>query len=122
LNRLVNADPALLAALGNASNITILAPSNEAFSQLLNSSAGQGLANNTGLVTALLQYHVLNGTYTSQDFHNMSHFIPTMLTNQTYTNVTGGQRVEALMVDDRVVCYSGLLQNSTVSRAVRTPF
>lgn len=33
--------------------------------------------------------------------------------------VTGGQVVEALVVDENVVFYTGLLDNSTVSTAVR---
>jgi len=121
LASLISADPALLNALTSANDITILAPSNEAFSKLLNSSAGEGLTDDSGLVAALLQYHVLNGTFASQDITNTSAFVPTLLTNESYTNVTGGQVVEGVVVGDNVVFYSGLLQNSTVTKAVCNP-
>lgn len=113
--------PQLLDTLSNAQNITILAPSNNAFSAFLNSSAGSQLADDPGLVAALLSYHVLNGTYTSSMISNTSTFVPTLLTNESYANVTGGQVVEAIMIGNETVFYSGLLQNATVSQAVRTP-
>lgn len=122
LASLVSADPALLSALGSAQDITILAPSNDAFSQLLNSSAGEGLTDNAELVAAILQYHVLNGTFMAEDITNTSAFVPTLLTNEMYTNVTGGQVVEAVVVGDQVVFYSGLLMNSTVTTAVCNSF
>jgi uncharacterized surface protein with fasciclin (FAS1) repeats len=118
LTSILSANPALLQALGSAQNITILAPSNEAFAQLTNSSGAEALTN-TDLVAALLQYHVLNGSYTAAQITNSSVFVPTLLTNETYSNVTGGQVVEAVKVGDDVVFYSGLLQNSTVTTAVR---
>jgi uncharacterized surface protein with fasciclin (FAS1) repeats len=54
----------ILQSLSGLSNITILAPSNSAFSQINNETLS-GLAANEGLLTALLQYHVLNGTVRS---------------------------------------------------------
>jgi uncharacterized surface protein with fasciclin (FAS1) repeats len=105
-------------ALGSAQNITILAPSNEAFAQLTNSSGADALTN-VDVVSALLQYHILNGSYTAAQITNSSVFVPTLLTNTTYSNVTGGQVVQALKVGDETVFYSGLLQNSTVTTAVR---
>ncbi|KAF2727419.1 Fasciclin-domain-containing protein [Polyplosphaeria fusca] len=117
LTTFLSANPALLSVLSNATNITILAPNNEAFGMLLNSSAGENLASDVGLVSALLSYHVLNGTYSASQITNMSAFVPTLLTNETYSNVTGGQRVEAVMIGNETVFYSGLLQNATVSQA-----
>lgn len=46
-------------------------------------------------------------------------FLPTMLNDSMYTNVTGGQVVEAVKQGDSVVFYSGLLSNATVTTAVR---
>jgi hypothetical protein len=67
-----------------------------------------------------LEYHVLNGTYLADAVTNTSLFIPTALTNISYANVTGGQRVEAILVRNNVTFLSGLLQNSSVVQAVCT--
>ncbi|KAF3037339.1 hypothetical protein E8E12_004902 [Didymella heteroderae] len=106
----------LVQGLSSAQNVTILAPSNEAFAAIGNETV-QALASNTGLLTALLQYHVLNGTYLSSAITNQSAFVPTLLTNDLFTNVTGGQVVEAVTTGDNVTFFSGLLSNSTVSTA-----
>jgi uncharacterized surface protein with fasciclin (FAS1) repeats len=108
-----------VSALGSASNITILAPNNEALATFLNSSTGEAAATNPALVTALLTYHVLNGSYPASAFTNTSQFLPTLLTNTTYANVTGGQRVEARLNGSNVEVFSGLLAKSTVVTAVR---
>jgi uncharacterized surface protein with fasciclin (FAS1) repeats len=115
---LLQTQPALLATLGNATNITVLAPSNEALADFLNSSAGTAAAGIPSAVEALLTYHVLNGTYPASAFTNTSQFIPTLLTNSSYANVTGGQRVEAVFNGTNVEIFSGLLQKSTVITAV----
>jgi hypothetical protein len=107
----------VLESLSGLTNITILAPSNDAFAQIDNETLS-GLAANEGLLTALLQYHVLNGTYLASAITNSSVFVPTALTNNLFTNVTGGQVVEAMTMDSNVVFYSGLLANSTVTTAV----
>jgi uncharacterized surface protein with fasciclin (FAS1) repeats len=118
LTSILSANPALLQALGSAQNITILAPSNEAFAQLMNSSGAEALTD-ADLVSALLQYHILNGSYSADQITNSSVFVPTLLTNETYSNVTGGQVVQAVKIGNETVFYSGLLQNSTVTTAVR---
>ncbi len=110
--------PDLLNQLNEAENITILAPSNEAFSALLEGDAGEMIRSDTGMIQALLQYHVLSGTFPASSVTNMSAFIPTMLMNETYANVTDGQVVEAVAVQDKVLFFSGLLANSTVTQAV----
>ncbi|KAI8937167.1 hypothetical protein NX059_006379 [Plenodomus lindquistii] len=116
LNGLVGGLPELLGQLGGLTNITLLAPSNAAFAEVDNATLS-GLTANTGLVTALLQYHVLNGTYLADAITNTSVFVPTSLTNTLFTNVTGGQRVEAINNDGNVTFYSGLLSNSSVTTA-----
>ncbi|KAH7347058.1 FAS1 domain-containing protein [Pyrenochaeta sp. MPI-SDFR-AT-0127] len=113
---ILSLSPQLLQALSGASNITILAPSNTAFSNVDNATL-QSLTSNQGLVTALLQYHVLNGTYPFNAVLNRTTFVPTLLTNPLFTNVTSGQVIEA---NERaggrnVTFYSGLLSNSTIS-------
>lgn len=117
LQGVLNLNPQLLQELSDANNVTILAPSNEAFDEIDNATL-TGLTSNAGLFTALLQYHILNGTYLSEAITNTSAFFPTLLTNLLFTNVTGGQVVEAVEQDGNVTFYSGLLSNSSVSTAV----
>jgi uncharacterized surface protein with fasciclin (FAS1) repeats len=109
----------VLEQLSGLTNITILAPSNSAFEQIDNETLS-GLTGNEGLLTALLQYHVLNGTYMSDMITNSSTFVPTALMNNLFTNVTGGQVVEATTRGDNVTFFSGLLSNSSVTTAVCT--
>jgi uncharacterized surface protein with fasciclin (FAS1) repeats len=107
----------LVQSLSSAQNVTILAPSNEAFAQVDNETLA-ALTANEGLLTALLQYHVLNGSILSSAITNQSQFVPTLLSNQLFTNVTGGQVVEAVASGGNVTFFSGLLSNSTVTQAV----
>jgi len=116
LTNLVSSNPQLLSTLSAAQNVTILAPSNDAFAAILNSSIIT--QNNTAAIQALLLYHVLNGVYPASAVKAMPAFLPTMLNNSQYDNVTGGQVVEAVTQGTSVEFYSGLLQNSTVTTAV----
>lgn len=112
--------PALLSALSSATNITLLAPSNDAISKLLaNNATVAAIAKDPGLLIAVLQYHVLQGTYFASQVPTTPAFIPTLLDNSTYSNVTGGQVVEAVSRGGNVTFYSGLKINSTVTQAVR---
>ena len=121
LTSYVSLFPSLLSQLSMATNITILAPSNEAFAAFLNSSAGMAISslNDTTAIEAILSYHVLNGTYPASSIMSTPAFIPTMLNNPAYSNVTGGQVVEAVTQGTSVEFFSGLLANSTVTTAVR---
>jgi uncharacterized surface protein with fasciclin (FAS1) repeats len=119
---LLSSQAGLVASLASATNITILAPNNDALSKFLNSPAGGAAAGNADLVTALLTYHVINGTYPASAFTNSSAFLPTLLTNETFTNVTGGQRVGGMLNGTEVVITSGLLSKSIVTTAVSLPF
>jgi uncharacterized surface protein with fasciclin (FAS1) repeats len=67
--------------------------------------------------TPVLTYHILNGTIRSTDIQDTPSFPKTLLTNSTYTNVTGGQVVKAETEDDSVVFTSGLLRQSRVATA-----
>ncbi|KAK5077454.1 hypothetical protein LTR70_010287 [Exophiala xenobiotica] len=107
--------PDLVSQLSSASNVTILAPNNDAFTELF--AAGTVQPNDTSLIQAVLSYHVLDGVYRSTDIYETPSFVPTLLTDELYTNVTGGQVVEALSVDGSVFFISGLRENSTVTTA-----
>ncbi|KAL9029251.1 MAG: hypothetical protein Q9196_002489 [Gyalolechia fulgens] len=110
--------PGLAETLGSATNITILAPSNDAFESFTETPSGGALAaNDTTAIQALLQYHIINGTYLSNAVTETPVFLPTLLNDTAYTNVTGGQVVEAVRQGENVVFYSGLLSNSSVTTA-----
>jgi len=115
---LLGAYPDLVETLGTAQNITILAPSTEAVNAILESDMAAALQADPGLVRAILTYHVLNGTYPASAIMNMSTFVPTLLTNETYTNVTGGQVVNAVALNGSVQFFSGLQANVTVVQPV----
>lgn len=108
----------LVAGLSMTPNVTLLAPSNAAFEELMKGPMAAAL-NDTALIQAVLQYHVLNGTYYAANVTETPSFIPTALMNMSYTNVTGGQVVQAEMMNGEVMFLSGLLSpHSTVTKAV----
>jgi uncharacterized surface protein with fasciclin (FAS1) repeats len=79
-------------------------------------------AKDPGTVKAILQYHVLNGTVPGSAFTTSTQFIPTLLTNQTFTNVTSGQVVGGTLSGKSVEVMSGLKEISTVTTAVHLLF
>ncbi|KAE9362913.1 FAS1 domain-containing protein, partial [Stipitochalara longipes BDJ] len=89
LSSLVNSLPHLVQQFNAADNFTFLAPTNTAISSWLSINRTQDY------IQASLQYHLLNGTYPSASIPNTPIFIPSALTNVSYCNVTGGQRVKA---------------------------
>lgn len=122
---LLSNNTSILESLQDASNITILAPSNDALRSLLNSSVVMEAEDLQGLVTAVLTYHVLNGTFYAANVTDTPAFIPTLLSNSSYENVTGAQVVEALASqsgdETTVSFYSGLKAQANVTEAVRVP-
>ncbi|KAI9787939.1 MAG: hypothetical protein M1816_007339 [Peltula sp. TS41687] len=110
--------PDLLQQLAQATNITILAPSNEAFNKLMSSSAGAAIqANDTAAIQALLSYHVLSGIYPASSIGSTPAFVPSLLNNPRFSSVTGGQKVEAVKKGDTVTFTSGLRMTSNVTKA-----
>ncbi len=89
----------------------VLAPTDAAFAAFFagNNSASTNYSstNAVGLET-LLTYHVLKGVYSDFALNSTTQFIPTLLTNTSYANVTGGQRVEASSVNGAVTFYSAV--------------
>ena len=118
LTGLLSAYPGVAAGLAGATNVTILAPSNAAFANLDNDQLLFALTNyDNSTIQSFINYHVLNGTYNSSQITDTPSFVPTHLTDPTFANVTGGQRVEAINANGNVTFYSGLLSNSSVSQA-----
>merc|ERR1711988_748519 len=115
LNDLVGNYPDFAAALASREDVTILAPSNDALETLMNSDAASMLDNDQ-FVQALLNYHVINGTVYASNITQTPIFAPTYLNSSMYSNVTGGQVVEARREDGEVQFVSGLKQVSTVAQ------
>lgn len=117
LGALLQAYPAVATQLAHATNITILAPSNSAFSAFLTTAVNESIAADAGLVPAVLSYHVLTSTVRSTAITAKPAFPKTLLTNATYTNVTGGQVVKAATANGGVVFTTGQLAESHVTTA-----
>jgi len=90
-NSYVNASTNITNLLSSANNFTLLAPSNNAFEDWFSS---QTSTPSQDVVEATLLYHLLHGGFPTTSFSNETQFVPSYLTNATYSNVTGGQRVE----------------------------
>ena len=120
LTSLVALFPDLAAELGKATDITILAPSNDAFETALQHAGPQGRAilNDKAYIKALLTYHVLNSKVPAANFKTSPAFIPTLLTPPALTNVTGGQVVEGLIKGQNIEVVAGLGEVSKVIKGV----
>lgn len=70
--------------------------------------------NDNDALRALLQYHTLLDTHPSQAFSSSSQLVPTLLQNTTYTNVTGGQRVELLRKDGQPTLMTAVKAESKI--------
>jgi len=113
--------PDVVQALSTAQNITILAPSDTAFVNLMtrNPRSSELLVNQRAL-TGVLQYHVLAGRLLSGDFSPTPKF-PATLLGAPFANVTGGQRVGLVMANSTAKVFSGYKQVATVVTAVCVP-
>ena len=112
--------PALLQQLSAAQNITLLAPSNAAFTKALSGAAGQAFsANDTAMIEGLFLYHVLNGTYYASMVTGNASFLPTALTSTSMQTLLNPAVVEGIKVGGQVKFVSGLLTESTVTSPVK---
>ncbi|SPQ19690.1 f0cad1f1-462b-484e-8b2a-816282c1945b [Thermothielavioides terrestris] len=117
LSSLLSLVPDVVQALSTAQNITVLAPSNAAFANLMaRNPKSAELMRNPAALTGVLQYHVLMGKLMSTDFSTTPKFAATMLT-APFANVTGGQRVELAKVNNTAMIYSGYKQAAAVVTA-----
>jgi uncharacterized surface protein with fasciclin (FAS1) repeats len=95
----------------------VLAPSDEAFAKYWNSN--EAASNDTDHLEAVLTYHLLQGIHADVFLDIPPQFIPTLLRDSSYTNVTGGQRVEAVSSGGRVNFYSAAKSVSHLITPVR---
>ena len=64
LTSYLSAFPDFIDQLSQLTNVTLLTPNNQAFAELLNSSAGAAITNgDQAQIQALFSYHVMNGMY-----------------------------------------------------------
>ena len=110
----------IYANLSTQQNITIFAPSDLAFAKIPSQVLGPAFAtNDTDVLRALIQYHVLPGTYPTSTFNGSFQFPPTLLNSQTYSNVTGGQVVALVQqAGNTSVAVTGLGSRSTLITTV----
>jgi len=117
---LIQKYPQILLQLPSTKGVTILAPNNDAFTKIPYSTLNDAFKNNNqGVITNVLEYHILQGTkLAAQLTPGTPVFIPTLLTSPEYTNVTGGQVVQNVeQAGDVVVFVSGLGRRSTLTQA-----
>lgn len=110
--------PKIASALGNATNVTFLAPNNDAMNALLADPVTSTLIRLEEQMEALLFYHLLNGTYRTGDFSDEDRFIPTYLTNDSYTSLDEGQRIQAERDNNNVTFTSYGKSNASVVTSV----
>lgn len=106
--------PQFTQALTTASNITILAPSNDAFEQAM--KAMPMLTSDMNMVTALLQYHVMPGVMMSTAFTETPQFVSTLM-GMPFAMVNGNQKVELVKMNNMAMIFSGFKQMSSVTKA-----
>ncbi|KAG8167290.1 hypothetical protein KVR01_002979 [Diaporthe batatas] len=114
LNSILAGMPQFTQALTTISNITILAPSNDAFEKAM--KAMPGLTNDMNMVTALLQYHVMSGVMMSTAFTETPKFVSTFM-GMPFSMVTGNQKVELVKMENMAMIFSGFKQMSSVTKA-----
>lgn len=117
---LVGKDSQRVTTLESLKEVTILAPTNNAFTEWASTPLGKDISTSDEAVQALLVYHVLRAKVPASAFTTTPAFVPTLLINPAYTNVTGGQVVEGKLNGTTIEITSGALEVSKVVKGVRT--
>ncbi|KAH8691514.1 FAS1 domain-containing protein [Talaromyces proteolyticus] len=119
LNALLSNYPSVIKTFSNLTNVTILAPSNQALGNYTsNSSTALSVLSSTNqTISDLLTYHILQGKFYASNFSATPKFLPTYLNDSSLSNVTGGQVVEGIVLKNKTYIFSGLLANSSVTQA-----
>lgn len=114
-NGYIQSFPALLAMLSNATNYTLLAPSDIAMTRWLNGSSTSPTQDE---IQTTLNYHVLHGSYSLASFSATPQFVSSYLSNTTLMNQTMEPVVELLADGGSSVCMSGNKTKSTITTGV----
>ncbi|KAL8805359.1 MAG: hypothetical protein Q9223_005260 [Gallowayella weberi] len=106
----------IYANLSFQSDVTILAPNNDAFNKIPYSSLGPAFeANQSQIVRSVLQYHILTGRHPAAGYNSSFSFDKSWLQHTNYTNVTGGQVVGGVQQAGNVNIFtSGMGTRSTL--------
>ena len=127
LAKLLALVPDIVQTLSSASNITIFAPTNEAFESVPRDiPEGEAIEykNDTIAIGALLSNHVFKGYYPAEAVTDIPLFAQTLLDSsfvnyrQPFGNFTGGQYNGVVRDGDDVVVISGELTLSRATEAV----
>lgn len=113
--------PDLVKNVESQENVTILAPTNEAFAAWSTTPLGEQILTSDDAVQELLSYHVLGAKVPASAFKTTPAFVPTLLNTPAFTNVTGGQVVEGKLNGTTIEITSGALEVSKVVKGV-SPF
>lgn len=121
LSHYMSGVPQLQTIFNDQKNVTILAPNDAAFNSLVSPQYTGPLdaLPSARLINAILEYHLLKGTYSSANVSNSPVFIPSYLGDHGYENVSSGQVVEAYSENDKMYFYSGLATRSEALRKVK---
>jgi uncharacterized surface protein with fasciclin (FAS1) repeats len=109
--------PDLAKTVSGLKDITILAPTNDAFKGL-NANGPEAFAiknKDRDVISQLLSYHVINGTFGSKDFTKIPTYVNSLLMQG---NVTAGQNMGLVLNGDKAAILSGQLQYCSVVQAV----
>ncbi|KAL8795796.1 MAG: hypothetical protein Q9182_007490 [Xanthomendoza sp. 2 TL-2023] len=111
----------IYANLSFQSDVTILAPNNDAFNKIPYSSLGAAFeTNQSQIVRSVLQYHILTGRHPAAGYNSSFSFDKSWLQHINYTNVTGGQVVGGVQQAGNVNIFtSGMGTRSTLVTPVR---
>jgi hypothetical protein len=114
LASLIGASPQLSSLLLPAYNFTFLAPTDDAISTWLVGNRSQSW------IEATLTYHLLSGSHPTALLSTTPQFVPSALSNTSFANVTGGQRIEASKPHETIF-QSGNKTSSKLVSGVSTP-
>lgn len=117
---LIKKYPDILLKLPSQAGVTILAPNNDAFDKIPYTQLNSAFENNDqDTIVNVLSYHILQGQkMAAQLIPGTPVFIPTLLNDVKWSNVTGGQFVENVkQAGDVVVFVSGQGSRATLTQA-----
>lgn len=114
---LLNQYPDVFKNISSMRDITLFAPSNDAMSKLNYSILAPAFSSgNVDFIRQLLYYHVSPGLHPTTSLTGNFQFLPSLLNNRTYTNVTSGQVIAAVEQAGNVsVAVTGLGSRSTLT-------
>ena len=122
LNAWLASEQVVFDILNSAQGVTLLAPSNNALSQLANTPLYGQLASDPNLLVAFLSYHVLDGVY---PIANLSaapvSAVQTYMNMRAYANVSGGQVIDSVPQNGALTFVTGNGAQSNVQQYVCHP-